>query len=736
MKNENESYSDFSYQNDFSEIENKWDNKLKFSTRKKVPVILQTEAAECGLACVAMISEYFGHGIDMISFRAKNPVTMRGMTLLDVMNAAATLKLITRPIKLELEYLSKISMPCILHWNMNHFVVLTEVRSGNLYINDPGSGKRVVSINEANESFTGIALELAKGARFERKEKRPTVSLRALSGGITGVAKGLSQIFLLALLLELLTLLAPLLVQTIVDQVLADSDYDLLVFLGVSFALVLVLKIVIEAARSWIVIWLSTKFNLAWTGNAFSHLLRLPLDYFSRRYLGDIISRFGAINVIQQTLTTSFVVVVIDGIFAILTTIMLFSYSPKLAVITVLFAFVYAISRVIYYQAYSQANLQQINVVAVQQGALIESLRMINTLKLNNKILQRSVKYMNSTTDMLNASVRVQKLNLVFNVINLTVIGTQRITVLWLGAWLALQGNLTSGMLVAFVAYADQFISRFIGLVDYLVQFRLLRLQGERLADIMLSTEELHVEGSFLGPLSHFGIDFSAVSFNYSQGGGKVLDNCSFKINHGEIVAITGPSGSGKSTIAKLFLGVHDYQSGEISVGGVEMRALGKRRIRNLAASVLQDDHLLSGTIFENITFFDENANSENVFEAARKAGIDREIEAMPMGYQTSTGDMGASLSGGQQQRILLARALYRKPKILILDEATSHLDLDNEAKICDSVRSTGATTLIIAHRPQTILSADRVLLLENGVIKEISRHQNQVMNDERATAT
>ena len=469
-------------------------------------------------------------------------------------------------------------------------------------------------------------------------------------------------------------------------------------------------------------IWLSTSINAGWTGNIFNHLIRLPLDYFSKRHLGDVLSRFGAISVIQQTITTKFVSVILDGFMAIVTGGMLLYYNKTMALVTLVLAMGYVGVRAFYFRSLREANLQQINVYAVQQGALIETLRGIQSIRLNNQESERGVRYMNATADALNMSVVIQRLGLMFDSAGGLISGAQKVSVVWIGASLTLNGELSPGMLVAFVAYADQFMTRFVGLADYWVQFKLLRLQGERLADIALSQPEKYVEGSYVGQSESHTLRFEGVTFRYSGNPEPTLDECSFDVCAGEIVAITGESGAGKSTIARVLLGAVDYQHGGVFVGGSELRALGKRRVRALVSSVMQEDRLFSGTVFENVSFFDPEATLEKVRTAVRVANMDEEISKMPLGFQTMIGDMGSSLSGGQIQRLLLARAIYRGAPILLLDEATSHLDLYNEARICAAIRGLGITTLIFAHRPQTIASADRVLLLRSGKLHEISK--------------
>jgi ATP-binding cassette subfamily B protein RaxB len=696
-----------------------WSRLLVFGSRKRVPVLLQTEAAECGLACLAMVAAYHGQNIDMLSLRARFPTTLRGSRLQDLMDVGDALGFASRPVRVDLEQLSHLYLPCILHWDMRHFVVLTKVRGDRVELIDPARGRCSMKVSELGDHFTGVALEIEPGPTMERSEVRQPISLRKLAGSISGLGRGLLQVFGMAIAIEVMALLSPQLLRLILDQVIADNDTSLLTFLGLSFLMLLLIKTVTEALRTWTIMWLGSHISIGWTGNVFKHMLRLPLDYFTKRYLGDIISRFGAINVIQQTVTTKFVVVLIDGVMASTTALMLIYYNWKLAGVVIVFAVVYAALRVLNFRSYHEAGLKQIHVLAHQQSTLIESLRGMQAVRLNNRAAQRSARFMNATADVANSSIVVQKLNLFFDSLSSVTSGSQRIVVLWLGAWFALEGAMTAGTLMVFVAYSDMFTTRFVGLANYLVEFRLLRLQAERLADIVLTAPERHVDGNYAGTLKDYRVSFSKVSFQYSYNSPLVLRECSFDIADGEVVAITGPSGSGKSTIAKVLLGVVDHNSGSVKIGDVDIRMLGKNHYRDFVGSVMQDDQLFSGTILENITFFDPTATLERAQAAAEKANLDAEIESMPMGYQTMIGDMGSALSGGQHQRLLLARALYREPRILVLDEATSHLDLSNEAKICDAVKKAGITTVIIAHRPQTIQSADRVLHLREGSIQE-----------------
>lgn len=359
--------------------------RLHFGWGKRLPVIRQSEAAECGPTCLAMIAGYHGHNIDLPTLRRRFPLSLKGIKLSRLIEMAQTLGLACRPLRLEINELSRLQTPCILHWDMDHFVVLRQVHKRRAVVHDPAVGVRRLRYDEIGTHWTGVAIELSKGPVFKRKTPPPPVSLRKLAGSIQGLGKGLAVIFSLALLLELIGLLWPQFLQMTIDQVLADGDHDLLTLLGLSFVLLLVIQTAVSALRTWTVMWLGTHFKLSWAGNVFQHLLRLPQDYFLKRHLGDIVSRFGAVSVIQQTLTTKFIGVILDGVMASLTLAVMLVYSPLLTGIVALALAVYATMRVVYYSVYFESNLSQITTAAKQQTVFMEAVRGVQTLRLHNQ---------------------------------------------------------------------------------------------------------------------------------------------------------------------------------------------------------------------------------------------------------------------------------------------------------------------------------------------------------------
>ncbi|KVO72322.1 ABC transporter [Burkholderia ubonensis] len=695
-------------------------NALRFGWGRRLPVILQTQAAECGLACVGMVAGYFGHDIDMMHLRQRFNTSLKGATLGDVMRIAQRLGLASRALRLELDELGQLRRPCILHWEMSHFVVLKRVERDHVVIHDPARGARKVPMDEVSRCFTGVALELLPTAGFERKRERESISMLQLIGSVLGVRSAFVQVLTLSVALELFGILMPFYMQWVMDHVLVSSDRDLLAMLGIGFAMVALFQTAITALRSWVVTWFSSLLSVQWSANVCAHLLRLPMTYFEQRHIGDVVSRFGAVGTIQNTLTSRFVGTLLDGVMAVVTLGMLFFYNRTLTWFVIALFVVYALLRALAYRPFRQANEDQIVYAARTQTQLLESIRGVQAIKLANKQDERVAIYANAMVETANKGIVIQRLSIGFSAVHGLVSSLGRVALIWLAARQVIEGSFSAGMLVAYISFADQFVGRGSGLIDALIEFRMLRLHGERLADIVLTEVEADMEGS----VAHMpstqreappAISVRNLRYRYAEGEPWVLDGCSFDIAAGESVAIIGPSGQGKTTLAKLLLGLLDPHEGTIAVDGVDIRHLGLQHYRDRIGCVMQDDILFAGSIADNICFFDLDPDLARIEEAARLAQIHDDIAAMPMGYQSLVGDMGSSLSGGQCQRVLLARALYRRPDILVLDEATSHLDVARELAINEAVSAMPITRILIAHRPETIRSAERALLLENG---------------------
>lgn len=676
--------------------------------------VIQSERTECGLACIAMLAEHHGCGIGMRELRQRFPLSLKGAGLARLMKISAELGFQVRPVRVEMEGLGNLSLPCILHWDLDHFVVLGKVRNSRCTILDPSIGKRELAYSEVSRHFTGVALELAPAAGFVARPKPRSLGVMELLGKARGLGAALATVLALSIALQVFVVVAPLYMQWVVDQVLIAADRDLLSVLGIGFALLVLVQVAIGQLRGAAVVFLSAQLGAQWMGNIFSHLLKLPLEYFEKRHQGDVISRMGSVQAIQQTLTTSFVEAIIDGLMAIVTLAMMLVYSWKLTLVALVAVAAYFAVRFLSFRANRDATQRQMIASADQQTYLLETIRGMQSIKISGTEGDREGRYVNLMLRTLNEDVRLARQAVGFASASQAIFGLERVVVVWLGAVAALDGIFSVGMLVAFIAYKEQFSTRLSGLVDKWTGFRMLKLHGERLADIALTEPEENPPATTMVP-ADADIEVRNLSFRYADDEPWVLRNCSFRIAQGESVAIVGASGCGKTTLVKLMLGLLQPSEGAIYVGGHNIRDVGFRNYRTAVGAVMQDDKLFAGTLAENISFGEVGATDHDVEAAARMASIHDEIAAMPMGYGSSVGDMGSALSGGQKQRLLLARALFRKPRILFLDEATSHLDAKRERLVNEAVQSLNVTKVIVAHRQETIASADRVLRLMGG---------------------
>jgi len=699
------------------------------------PLVLQAQSAECGLACLAMLASAHGHRTDLAELRRRFPVSLKGVNLTQLIAHADAVGLAARALRLEPDELGALRLPCILHWDMNHFVVLARVGRRRLTVLDPAVGERRLTPAQVSRHFTGVALELTPCARFEKRAQPPRIGLRQLTGRVHGLGRALAAIFAVALVLELFAIAAPLLNQAVVDDAIAAHDRDLLGVLVLGLALLLVVQTTLALARSWMVMVLGQSLALQWVGNVFAHLVRLPVDWFEKRHLGDITSRFGAAGPIQHALTNGLIEALLDTLMVLAALVMMLLYSAKLTAVVLAAVLAYALVRAASYRPLREAAAERLVLDAREQTHFLESLRAIAPLKLFGREQARRARWQNLVVDVQNRDIRTARLQIGFAAANSAIFGLENLLVLWLAAQMIMASQVvdagssqpfTLGMLFAFLAYKGQFTGRVSALIDYGVELRMLGLHAERLADIALAPPERDSgpEARPVHDLSHLpaSLELRDVSFRHGEGEPWVLRHANLRIEPGQCVAVTGASGAGKTTLLKLLLGILQPSEGEVRYGGLPITQLGLSNVRSRIGTVMQDDALLSGTLADNICFFDDEPDPARIEACARLAQLHEDITRMPMGYHTLVGDLGTGLSGGQKQRLLLARALYRRPAVLALDEATSHLDTDNERAVTQALAQLPLTRLVIAHRPETIAGAERVVAVRDGQVVELGR--------------
>ena len=700
-----------------------WTEHLSFGLGRPLPVILQTEAAECGLACLAMILNHHGSTTDLAALRTRHTVSLTGVTLATLTEIAQREQLGTRGLRLDLDELPQLRLPAILHWDLNHFVVLKSVSGGGVVVHDPAFGERRLSLQEVSQHFTGVALEVWPNPGFAPKEEKTRIRLGQLIGQVSGFWPSLAQVLLLSLALEVFGLVSPLFMQWVLDHVVVSRDMQLLTTLALGFGLLLLIQQATGLLRSWLLMAINTSVGLQWKANVFAHMTRLPLSYFQNRHLGDIVSRAGSVNEIQETLTAAFVEALFDGLLVVLTLVLMFIYSPVLAAVALLAVLLYLGMRLMWYRPLYAASEEHLVRDALQSTHYLESIRGMRAIQLFGRQTQRQAAWQTLLVGATNAQLKVQKLQILYALVRGLLSGGFMILIVWLGARQIIATELTVGMLMAFLAYRGQFDSRVTALIDKAIDLKMLRLHAERLADLVLTPAmpsaqrfgERDLAGARGDGAGSPALRLDGLRYRYADQAPWVIDGLTLDIGAGEVVAITGRSGCGKTTLINLLLGTYAPVEGTVSADGVPLAQIGIERWRQGVATVMQDDSLFAGSISDNLCFFDAQPDFEWMIECARMAALHDDIEAMPMGYQTLIGDMGTALSGGQKQRLLLARALYKRPGLLILDEATSHLDVESEAQVNRAIASLPVTRIVIAHRPETLRAAPRVVEIQGG---------------------
>ena len=690
--------------------------------KNKLRLNLQTERAECGISCLSMIASYYGLETNEATLRNIATTSTRGLTLKSLIEIAELLNLQSQALRVNLHELRELRLPCVLHWDANHYVVLEGMKGQKYKIYDPSLGIRSLEVSELSPHFTGIALEIWPAESFTTATTGASRGhgFISVASKLSGFKTSLALLLFLALLLEAIVVTGPYLTQEIVDRVIVINDTTLLLEVGVALALLLVSQVMLSAARTWLIANVRSQVFLSWTKGVFAHLIKLPQDFFDKRHLGDITTRFNSINSIQQAISSGLVAAVLDGLFSIAIIILLFRYSIRLTLILSFCIVVYGISRLLLYPRYRLASALSLASAARQQSKLLEAIKSAQTIKILNAQSLITARFAKVAGDLNNANLDLQKVSMQTSASDTLILGAGRALILVLGAISVIGGYLSGGQYIAFIAYAYQLTSRVSSLCQCAIELRVLEVQGNRLSDIVKAKPEPDLTPSSTEPPSNLVLKLEGVSFRYSQHDPWIVKNCAVEFPPGSFVSLTGRTGSGKSTLVRILLGLVEPEMGSVLLGDKNIILYGKYEYRNIVSAVQQESELFSGSILENISLFDPDVDEHEVVKLSKIVQIHDEIMAMPMGFRTSVGSLGSTLSSGQKQRIAIARVLYKKPKILILDEATCHLDLKTEQSIMRELARLGITCIVISHRRESHYFSQAILMLENGGLKKV----------------
>ena len=679
--------------------------------RRSVPVVLQQESAECGLACLAMVAAYYGNRTRLDTLRNLHGLSGRGATFRDLLLTAKQLQLTARPLRLAISELRHLRLPAVLHWRMDHFVVLVRGGRRRYLIHDPATGRRKVDRTEFDECFTGVALELAPDQGFRKHSDRKTLSFADFAGSFRHLYRYLGLMFCLLLSTQVLALAPPIATQILIDELVLGQDREWLYRALGGLTLLMLVGVMLDGLRRWISLFTGTNLAVDSSVSVLNHLFRLPATFITRRHAGDLMSKLESLTPIRQALTDDVINSIVHSGVLLTTLSIMFLYSTWLTAVSLAGFALSAIVMAMTLPASRRFQEQAIIHTASQNSSLLESLRACDVVQALGLEHLRLTQWQNHFSDATNARVREGRLSIVQKT-GTGIVGVFE-QVLFLGIGIAgvLDQHLTLGVLFAFMSLRGRFGSAALGLAEAAQNFFLLKVHTSRLSDIVLAeTTPANPPGAIQSTIKG-SLKAERLSFCYAADTWIVQDFCC-DIAAGVNVVITGPSGCGKTTLLKLLAGHLPANSGQIYVDNMEMALWNRDALRRQTSSVLQNDVVFQGTVTENISAFETVPDLVRLREAAIIAEIWPDIQGLPMKLQTQISDMGKNLSGGQVQRLVLARALYRKPVILFLDEATSHLDVVTERRVLQNINDLGITVVSVAHRPDAIDRAEQIISL------------------------
>jgi ATP-binding cassette subfamily B protein RaxB len=695
--------------------------------KRQVPFVAASELNECGLACLAAISAFFDGEPGLAEIRQLALPSGRGETLLELRNLAERIGLAARGVKVEIKALAQLALPAILHWDMNHFVVLERVTTSGIVIMDPAAGRLAVPWATVDNSFTGVALETRVSPSW-RKARGPgrAVSLLDFLAPLSQWRNDIALVVALSILMEVLVLVAPLQMQLSIDSALQGSDGRLVWVLAIGFTLVVLLQAAISVVRAWTLAVFGARVGYELKDRFVRALHRKSARFFLRHHSADILSRSRSVDTIQSLVTAQLLQALLDGVMSVAIVVVMLLAVPSMAAVVIVFAAINLAATAGLRRAAIDVSRRSLRIGAQADAYFLENARAARAIKLFGKELVRINVWRNKFVELTNLGLADGRLAMFSTQASQLTNGLGNVALIALGTWLVLGNRITLGTMMMFFLFRAFLVERLNRAVVYAMELRRVRTNAERIEDVMAdeadAADAAQERPFVVADGAGVRIEVKDIWFRYGNDSPWILKGATLTVEPGESVAITGPSGSGKTTLLHLMIGLLEPNRGEVLVNGREVKTIASADLARVIGVVMQDDILFQGTVADNVSFFDSPIDLERVARAARQANVAAEIEAMPMQYHSMLAEAAADISGGQKQRLFIARALYHAPRVLFLDEATSHLDAASEALVTRAVEAMDMTRVLVAHRKETIAIADRVVAIDpaSGLVRGV----------------
>jgi len=707
---------------------------------RKFPNYIQADFKDCGPTCLRIVARYYKKTIPIQQLRDLSETTREGSSLLGLSDAAEEIGFRTLGVKMSVDKLEEVPLPCILHWNKKHYVVLYDIQKENYYVSDPAHGRIVynkkefldlwIGGNASDETEEGIAMLLEPtpkfyNTEFEKEGKNLDVSF--LSKYLFRYTPFLWQLLIGLVAASLLQLIFPFLTQSVVDVGIKNQDIHFIYLILFAQLALFLGRTAIEVIRGWILLHLSARINISLVSDFFIKLMRLPIGFFDVRMTGDILQRINDHRRIERILTTSSLNVLFSIVNLLIFSVVLAYYNIFIFGIFIGGSFFYFLWIAIFLKKRRELDYKRFSKVSEEQSKVIELINGMQEIKLQGAEKQKRWSWEYLQARLFKISIESLALEQYQNVGSQFLNELKNILITILSAKLVIDGEITLGMMLAISYIVGQLNSPIAQLIDFIRELQDAKISLERLSEIHNKEDEEKLE-------NHKIIDFpldadftlSDVSFRYIGSEQKVLNKLNLTIPANKVTAIVGVSGSGKSTLLKLMLNFYTPENGQLKIGPHDLKNISQRAWRNKCGVVMQEGYLFSDTIANNIAVGEDYIDKERLKYAVNVANIKEFIEELPLSYNTTIGMEGVGISTGQKQRLLIARAVYKNPEFLFFDEATSALDANNEKVIMEKLDQffKNKTVVVIAHRLSTVKNAHQIVVLDKGKIVEVGNHQ------------